>query len=163
MSDKYVWYACYGSNLLKERFMGYILGGGIKSEDGCRDKTPPVKEMQITIPHELYFSKKSSKWGNGGVAFLKLKYIDEANTLGRAYLITEEQFEDVKRQEGGWYSHELALGHMEGWPVMSFTCSPETEKNPPTSEYLDIITRGLKETYQDVDEEKVESYLSEHF
>ena len=61
MSDKYVWYACYGSNLLKERFMGYILGGGIKGEGGCRDKTPPIKEMQITISHVLYFSKRSSK------------------------------------------------------------------------------------------------------
>ncbi len=44
----YVWYACYGSNLLYERFKCYILGGTFNGNgryhDGCQDKTLP-KDM----------------------------------------------------------------------------------------------------------------------
>lgn len=32
----YVWYACYGSNISKMRFMDYI--------NRCRDTTPPVED-----------------------------------------------------------------------------------------------------------------------
>lgn len=42
LQDK-VWYACYGSNLLEEHFLCYILGGqpaGVKTVyGGCNDKT----------------------------------------------------------------------------------------------------------------------------
>lgn len=162
MSDKYVWYACYGSNLLKERFMGYISSGGMKKEKGCTDKTPPIDERQILIPYELYFAKVSQKWNDCGVAFLKINYNRDIKTLGRAYLITEEQFKEVKKQEGGWYPHELELGQLDGWPIKTFTCNPETENNSPAPDYLDIIRTGLQETYPTMRAEDIDRYLKEH-
>ena len=48
-----VWYACYGSNLLKKRFLCYIQGGKIegckKSYFGCDDKSPPIDVENILI------------------------------------------------------------------------------------------------------------------
>ena len=70
-----VWYASYGSNLLYNRFLCYIQGGEIEGANkvypGCRDRTPPIMDKQIVIPHELYFSKHSNIWENKGVAFIK--------------------------------------------------------------------------------------------
>ena len=42
-----VWYACYGSNLLKERFLCYIRGGrpigAQRTFYGCKNKKEPKK------------------------------------------------------------------------------------------------------------------------
>ena len=53
MTDKYVWYACYGSNLSKERFLFYVKGGFCKLNNkdykGCADKSEPIKDRPIVI------------------------------------------------------------------------------------------------------------------
>lgn len=99
----YVWYASYGSNLNKERFLAYILGkkapGCDICEKGCKDKTLPQDNKQIIMPYELYFAKNSSKWSGGGVCFIGNKKEDNHRTLGRMYLITKDQFLDVVSQE----------------------------------------------------------------
>ncbi len=55
--QKRVWYASFGSNLNRNRFMRYIDGGvaaGAKiPQPGCSDKTPPLKDAPIKIPHQL--------------------------------------------------------------------------------------------------------------
>jgi hypothetical protein len=161
-----VWYACYGSNLLKDRFMGYIKGGGMKNNKGCCDKTPPIEDKPITIKHELYFSNSSKNWENGGVAFLKLEAEPEVITLGRAYLITEEQFKEVQEQEGlspSWYGHILELGEMDGWIIKSFTAEVENMEykyNMPSKDYIEVIKRGLAETYPEKSVEELEIYLN---
>lgn len=164
--QNYVWYACYGSNLCKERFLWYIQGGGSKNNPGCRDKTLPVVERPYIIHHELYFANQSRTWGNGGVAFLKLEKDEKIETLGRAYLITTEQLEDVKKQEGtssNWYGHVMALGEMAGIPVKTLTRLPENMghyvSNFPSLEYLDMLRRGLWETYPSMKVEGVSRYL----
>src|SRR3990170_1609889 len=101
-----VWYASYGSNLLYEDgFLGYIEGkvrrGCREPEKGCKDKTPPRTDKTIDIPFPLYFAERSSKWNNGGVAFISLSRDENNPTVGRMYLITEEQFIDVVKQENG--------------------------------------------------------------
>jgi len=44
-NQEYVWYVGYGSNLNKQRFLCYILGGtpkyGCKPNEGCINKTLP--------------------------------------------------------------------------------------------------------------------------
>ena len=114
MNDKYVWYACYGSNLNEERFLRYIKGGicefNGRSYDGCTDKSDPIADKPVIIPHKLYFGNSSGAWGGGGVAFINPRWDSEQSTWGRMYLITEEQFEQIHIAEGpgpDWYGELL--------------------------------------------------------
>lgn len=164
----FVWYACYGSNLCKERFLWYIQGGGPKNNYGCQDKTLPVVDRPYIINHELYFANQSRTWSNGGVAFLKTERNEKAYTLGRAYLITAAQFEDIKKQEGAsanWYGHVLDLGTLGGIPVKTLTRVPgnigQYIINTPSLEYLDMLRRGLWEAYPSMTVEEVSRYLND--
>ncbi|KAI7985344.1 Histone deacetylase 5 [Camellia lanceoleosa] len=99
-----VWYASYGSNMWKSRFLCYIEGGqveGMKNPcTGSLDKRPPKEIIWTTVPHRLFFGRDHTKtWGPGGVAFLD----PESNSQDKAYMcmyrITLEQFNDVLLQE----------------------------------------------------------------
>ena len=46
----------------------------------------------------MYYGNKSSLWENGGVSFLDIEVKWQA--LGRMYLITRNQLEDILIQEG---------------------------------------------------------------
>jgi hypothetical protein len=101
--NRLVWYAGYGSNLLRSRFDCYLSGGtpkgSTKAYTGCRDRTAPRGDRPITIPHQLYFADHSPGW-NGAVAFVR-RAASDATTYARMYLITYGQFNDVVRQENG--------------------------------------------------------------
>lgn len=137
----YVWYACYGSNINKARFMKYI--------ENCSDKTPPVEDRPFVFNHNIYFAKSSSRWQGGGIAFLDDTC--EGCAYGRIYKITRNQYEDVKRQEGRNYTKKLELGDIEGIPVYSFT---DTQKNEPfrtpSDEYFKTILNGMKDCYSGI-------------
>lgn len=98
-----VWYASYGSNLSLDRFLTYVEGGSPEGtetvHEGCRDKTPPVEDMPIRFAGRMHFAASSGRWDGGGVAFMDNDTAGHA--LGRAYLITMEQFDDVVAQENG--------------------------------------------------------------
>lgn len=104
MNKSLVWYASYGSNPCRERFLLYIQGGTLARTDrtyeGCRDKTPPKADRPLTINHELFFAGRSKHWQGGARAFIRSERGVET-TLGRMYLITDEQFDQVIRQERG--------------------------------------------------------------
>ncbi len=184
-----VWYANYGPNLCSRRFMRYIEGGEAGGTSGpsmgCRDKTPPKDDQPIKISYPLYFAKQSSHWENKGVAFIGLKKEEDEATLGRMYLITEQQFFDVATQEnegariavdldrvkqqGGmifqvsWYGNILYLGEQDGFPIYTFTSSGDIALEAPiapSSRYLQYIISGLKEVYPLTDEDIVEYLLS---
>ena len=171
-----VWYASYGSNLLYDRFMCYINGGtpegSPKRCEGCSDKTPPQDRTAITIPHEVYFAENSDSWKGKGVAFVKSQRDINAQTLGRMYLITREQFVQIVRQEngrtpdyspiaidfketivrgqsvinGGRYSRVIYLGEEDGYPIFTFTGRWEDDAIPPNKPceaYRETIIRGL--------------------
>ena len=145
-----VWYAVYGTNLNEQRFSCYIKGGTPKGTSkfdvGCHDKAPAIDGGMISIPFQLYFTKSSPKWENKSVGFLGLEINPETLTLGRKYLITKEQFEDVFKQannigmkqtinidfreirENGaltvkesWFGRIVFLGTEEGFPVFTLT------------------------------------------
>ncbi|PKR85581.1 hypothetical protein [Heyndrickxia camelliae] len=169
-----VWYVSYGSNLYRDRFMCYIQGGqpegSEKVEKGCRDQTPPKADEKIELRYPLYFAKNRSKWGKGGVAFIDHQENPDVKTIGRMYLITNEQFEDVVAQENNeenltiplekvidngfhninenWYGRIVFLGYKEGAPMFTFTnpvsMNGETFFTPPSS-YVKIISKGLEE------------------
>jgi hypothetical protein len=58
--NRLVWYAVYGSNLLRSRFDCYIQGGKLKGATkeyaGCRDKTPPRDARRVMLAHSIYFA-----------------------------------------------------------------------------------------------------------
>ncbi|WP_232824218.1 MULTISPECIES: hypothetical protein [Paraliobacillus] len=74
---EYVWYASYGSNLNRDKFLCYIKGGkaegSSKVEVGCKDKSLPIKEVTYKMNLPLYFAKNSVRWQKQGVAFIGLK------------------------------------------------------------------------------------------
>jgi effector-binding domain-containing protein len=122
---------------------------------GCTDKSPPIKDKQVSIPYKLYFADQSPIWDDAGVAFINPHEVMEGPTgvtLGRMYLITREQFIDVVRQENGfelgdpgiqidfketikngksrasdgWYSIILYLGMEDSYPIFTFTSANTT-------------------------------------
>ncbi len=176
-SNKFVWYASYGSNLCLDRFFCYIRGGipegSSKMHEGCRDQTLPKEIKNIEIKRDLYFAKAHSSWGKGGVAFINNEKNNNASTLGRMYLITYDQFVDVVKQENNyteelcidfqeaidrgntvflnnsWYGNLIYLGEERGYPIFTFTNDKylEQEINLPGIAYLAILKKGVKESY----------------
>lgn len=170
-----VWYASYGSNLSRERFLCYIQGGlargALSACEGARDRTPPSGDRPITIHHPLYFAWESRVW-HGGVAFLGHEHDRRHVTLGRMYRITMTQLEDVLAQENGIdalpidcdisemgrpipyleskYGCLLQLGQVDGVPILSFTSNEDIAAhplNPPGIDYLCMMADGLRECY----------------
>lgn len=189
MSENYVWYACYGSNLFKDRFLCYIKGGkpanSTRIEIGCRDKTEPIATDKITIDLPLYFAMRIPHWNFGGGCFLGHLSDENNKTLGRKYLITKEQFVDVVRQENSnndinidfekvikngnliitdsKYGNLFYLGEFQGNPIFTFT-TPHNfgvlEVNKPDILYLKTILNGLREIYDFSLEYFVEYFLT---
>jgi hypothetical protein len=159
MSDL-VWYASYGSNLLRERFLAYILGahapGAATAQVGCTDPTLPRAERRLLLLHKLYFAHTSSQWEDQGVAFIHREQEESAKTLGRMYLISSQQFKEVFLQENGYadfgaevdldleaarrdgrkkvdeglYGTLLNLGEEGGHPIFTFTASWNEDQAP---------------------------------
>lgn len=188
-----VWYTCYGSNLSRERFLCYLKGrkipGRTQAERGAKDPSDPVKDKPVILPYQLYFALHVDGWDGSGVAFIDLKQDTYAKTYGRSYLITEEQFFDVVRQEnlmppdapivldydalkkngsvvlfeGDYYGRLLYLGESEGYPCYTFTAiksMQEQELTTPFGAYYQIIAEGLKESHG-LSGETVAEYLTQ--
>lgn len=176
--DQRVWYAAFGSNLLRERFEVYLTGGLIpgatdgRAQAGARDRSLPTEDRPLSIDHDLYFALRSSRWGGGGVAFLDPNTRTSQPTLGRAWNISLQQLADVYRQENrapveieidldhllanGFhdrldsnYGRLLHLGHLDGLPVLTFTTR---QRHPETTRahgsYLEVIRQGLMESWE---------------
>jgi hypothetical protein len=166
-----------------ERFLCYIVGGKVEGMrvtcEGCRDKTHPIKSQRVSIPHTLYFAEDSMTWG-GGVAFLHPSKDEEHSTIGRMYLITVNQFQEVVAQENGalsgfvdlkkvsqkkilkvsdgWYGHVMHIGDHEGYPILTFSNNLEKiAVNPPNDSYIRIISTGLKQ--MELDHHTIVQYL----
>lgn len=136
-TDDYVWYACYGSNICRERFMRYI--------DRCQDQTPPAEDRPYEFVHPVFFAGESRTWNYKGKAFLDAE--SEGHAFGRVYRITRDQFLEVAYMEGSDYRNKILLGTMDGCQVVTFTCFNRPERSVPSLEYLNVILKGLKETY----------------
>jgi hypothetical protein len=101
-----VWYASYGSNLNRARFMTYIEGGTVAGNDvvyeGCTDTTAPRDDISLELPQSLYFAGWSHRaWGGTAAGFITLG-ARKPPTLARAYLIAPTQFQEIVRQENAY-------------------------------------------------------------
>lgn len=145
-----IWYVSYGSNLLEERFDIYI--------QATKSKLPPLMTQTKTLPYELYFAKSSSQWSDKGVAFLDIH--KKGKTYGKAYLIHQDQLEDIQKKEGSiWYDciHEIEKDEY-GISYVTLTHSNRYPNHQPSKEYLEVLGAGLKETYG-FDMKMIENYL----
>jgi len=167
----YIWYAGYGSNLSKQRFLCYIKGGiptyGKKDKEPCENPTPPVDERVLSLPYRLYFAlpdgrKETDNWGEGGVAFIYPKKDDAQYTLARAWKITKKQYEDVRKKEGpSWYNLPIYLGEIDGISIMTITHAMiYSNVLKPSESYYKTIAEGLNETYG-MKQKEIDEYLSE--
>ena len=148
--NEYIWYACYGSNINRERFMKYI--------HGCNDSSAPVEEYPFEFPYNIYFAAESPRWDNKAVAFLDDTC--EGHALGKIYKITREQYEDVKLQEGSKYTKKVEVGTVDGIPVYTFTdIQRRVDIGIPSDAYFNTILNGLIETYPDRTEHELRYYL----
>lgn len=150
----YVWYASYGSNIDSSRFQRYL--------KNCGGDVVAAENREYTAQGTLYFAAESTTWGLGkGVAFY-----DETvagSVLMRVYKITRSQFREVQRMEGPKYSRKLMLGTIEDIPVYTFTASERRkDMRAPSAEYVQTILTGLKETYPELSETVLLSYLFRH-
>jgi len=164
--NDFVWYASYGSNLIYERLVVYIKGGKCKfngvTYDGCKNKSLPKDTRPVTIPYKMYYGNESSPWGIGGISFLDTQ--GRGQSLGRMYLITEEQFEDISKQEGheeDLYNQSLSLGEYNGVEIVTISNSNTRPYNNPSDNYLRVVQMGIKETYPDMSEFEIMKYLVE--
>ncbi|KAB2038017.1 hypothetical protein ES319_D03G115700v1 [Gossypium barbadense] len=104
LSKTDIWYAGFGSNMWKSRFLCYIEGGQVigmkKLCSGSVDRNPPKETRWKTFPHRLFFGRDFTQtWGPGGVAFLDPRSNSEDKAYMCLYKITLEQFNDVLLQE----------------------------------------------------------------
>ena len=168
-----VWYAAYGSNLSRDRFLTYLKGGrppgASRSYRGARDTRPPTAERAFTMPGQVFFGWESPTWG-GGIAFYDAD--TSGAVLARVYRVTEQQFADVAAQEmhrepgehldlghvlqharqelgPGRYETLHLVGELDGEPVLTFTATKRlaVQRNPPSPAYLRTVAHGLRETH----------------
>ncbi|NOX31727.1 MAG: hypothetical protein GXP35_17035, partial [Actinobacteria bacterium] len=109
-----VWYASYGSNLLRQRFEHYLTGGTFRGAPqrgqhvGARDSALPTDDRAWRVPHGLRFAGESTRWSGGGVAFLD-PAVGSGEAVVRMYRITAAQFSDVAAQENGLRPGDLSV------------------------------------------------------
>lgn len=167
----HVWYASYGSNLSRDRFVRYLEGGtpvgGARRYLGARDRTPPSGDRPFVLPYRLRFGGASRTWG-GGMAFVDTATPGRA--LARLYRLSAGQFADVHAQENGGdaepadlvalapgqgvraadgnYPMVVCAGHVDDAPVFTFTCEQLPRPASPAHAYLRTIASGLAEAHR---------------
>ena len=145
-----VWYAGYGSNLSKERFLCYIKGGVCQENGreypGCaNNQLVSDADDHAWFPGQMYFGNESGTWNHKGVAFY------DPNVSGRTFMrmfkVTRQQLRDIQEQEGSspkWYGRIQALGiHSDGSPIYTLTSETRRLANAPDETYISLIIRAL--------------------
>jgi len=176
VAPAHVWYVSYGSNLLRERFEVYLLGGRVpglaREYPGGEGTCPATEDRAVVLPGRLRFALDAPSWGGGGVAFWDPS-TPGPGVLARAWRVRLQQFLEVAHMENGgqdrrpapwpsdvletgeallgegWYSRLLRPGVLEGEPLLSFTHrSPASLRTrAPSPAYRSVVARGVVETF----------------
>ncbi len=159
-----VWYVAYGSNMSAARFACYLEGGrppgGSMAHGGARDCAAPRASMSLTLPGSIYFAGESQVWG-GGRAFYDPTVVGDVPA--RAYLITHDQFDDVRKQEPPVYDRLIEVGARDDIRMLTFTSKlPRSEAAlaAPSTAYLNAIATGIRAA-EGWDEYRIRQYLGE--
>lgn len=163
--NELIWYVCYGSNLLLDRFMSYLTGQplpsfNLKAGKRCDNTNLPLKTKQMTIPYRLYFGYKSKTWDGGGVCFIDSFNKSLSLTICKSYLITREQYEHIRdRESRELYDCELDLGDIDGIKAVTITSSFEQVHQKPSDLYFRIVKEGLMSC--ELSEKEAIEYINE--
>lgn len=171
---------------MEDRFLTYLRGGPVpitgRIQHGARDAADPQASRPYRIDRSMSFGGESKGWNGGGVAFVDPHRIVAGGTLGRAWLLTEEQLSDVWAQENGekvgpdldmatltgagsldlgrgWYRRLEYLGMLDGLPVATITCETLPPLNAAGPAYLEVVGRGLLATW-DIPAAEAAEYLA---
>jgi hypothetical protein len=181
-SEDPVWYVAYGSNMNAARFGCYISGGrphgARRTYLGCRDQSPPRRDVAIHLPGGLTFAGESRVWG-GGIAFFDPHA--DGELAARAYLITLGQLSDVVAQEtrrpvgsdlalgsgvdrrwalpSAAYETLLQLDDRDGLPMFTITSLQNLDPTPPSAPYVLTMLDGLGEAFGWTADERVDYLL----
>lgn len=177
MSDDHVWYAAFGSNLLRSRFLVYLTGGmspgspSGREQQGTRDPSMPSGDQPFRIERTLLFTGSSPQWGDGATAAVDFDHNPITPTYGRAYRLTTSQFEDVLCHEcrasscetldlpqlqaaghldlsPGRYGRVALVGALGGEVVATITTlSRPAGLGPAHDSYLRVMAAGLREAW----------------
>jgi len=165
-----VWYVAYGSNMNAARFGCYISGGrprgARRTYRGCRDQSPPVRDVGIRLAGGVVFAGESSVWG-GGIAFFDPRA--DGEVAARAYLLAFGQLSDVVAQEtrrpvgsdlelgsgvdrrwalpSAAYETLLYVGERDGVSMFTITSLQNLDPAPPSAPYVRTMLDGLGETF----------------
>jgi hypothetical protein len=177
-----VWYVAYGSNMNAARFGCYLSGGRPRGARrtylGCRDQSPPVRDVGIRLAGGLTFAGSSTVWG-GGIAFFDPRA--DGELAARAYLLTFGQLSDVVAQEtrrpvgsdlalgsgvdrrwalpSAAYETLLHVGERDGLPMFTITSLQNLAPAPPSTAYVRTMLDGLGETFGWTADEQVQYLL----
>jgi hypothetical protein len=170
------WYAAYGSNTDDARFAAYLAG--------CRAPCEPADSRPCAIDLPLYFAGTRTRWGDGGVAFVRVERDATPTTLARAWLLPVERIAEVGAQENraaldaaaldidavvelgvvptfaGWYDAWVSCGAIDGIPVVTLTSSVGHRPiSAPSRPYVHVVARGLRTTHG-MTQKSVAEYLA---
>ncbi|MBB5167263.1 histone deacetylase [Mycobacterium sp. AZCC_0083] len=177
-----VWYVAYGSNMNAARFGCYLSGGRPRGARrtylGCRDPSPPVRDVGIRLAGGLTFAGSSTVWG-GGIAFFDPRA--DGELAARAYLLSFGQLSDVVAQEtrrpvgsdlalgsgvdrrwalpSAAYETLLHVGERDGLPMFTITSLQNLDPAPPSAAYVHTMLDGLGETFGWTADEQVQYLL----
>lgn len=167
-NDGYVWYVCYGSNMLYKR-MRYYLEGGVCEYNGreyssCATNLLPAESRAVIIPYDMYYSNFNvSSWDNSAVSFLDLSKPGKA--YGRAYKILRSQLAEIHAREGKssrWYPDVVPLEKIDGVPAVTYAGYETKFKEPfshVSAEYGAVLFCGIKETFPELENDFIYNYL----
>jgi hypothetical protein len=181
-TDDPVWYVAYGSNMCLARLGCYLTGGqpagARRAYPGCRDPSPPARDVGIRLTGGLMFAGSSTVWG-GGMGFYDPD--SDAQLAARAYLLTFGQLSDIAAQEtkrpvggdlalgdeggSGWllpshtYETLLPVGERDGFPMFTLTSLRDQQPAAPSAPYLRTVLQGLDETFDWTADERVDYLL----
>jgi hypothetical protein len=133
------------------RLACYLTGGcppgGRLTHRGARDTNLPSRSLAFTLPGRVFFAGESRVWG-GGRAFYDPGV--RGPSPARAYLVTAEQFDDIRSQEPSVYDRLLEVGVRDGHPMLTFTSAHgmhDLSPAAPADAYLHTIGEGIAEAH----------------
>lgn len=167
-TDDPVWYVAYASNMSARRLHCYLEGGrppgARRTYEGCRDPSPPARDLALSLPGGLVFAGRSRVWG-GAMAFYDPAA--DGEIVARGYQLTFGQLSDLVSQEARrpvghdlapaeeagrtWptpsavYESLLHVGHRDSFPMFCLTSRQLLTPAPPSASYLRTILQGVSE------------------
>ncbi|KAF3563848.1 hypothetical protein DY000_02011451 [Brassica cretica] len=164
-----VWYASFGSNMWKPRFLCYIQGGQVEGMTkpcvGSLDKSPPKGITWGIYPNSLEQFNDVLFQENG----LNVDFASPIFGLTALQLVEKNGSTPLEADLAPWYGNVVCLGREGDVPILTMTCtlsviekfaSGEVPLSPPAKAYANTLIRGLVEGGI-FSEEEAEAYIDD--